>query len=158
MNHSKAFSLIELIVVITITSILVVGAIPILNAGMNHYFSARELTTISSKTDVAMSRMTRELLMATSFSTKSSDHIQFTTYNNDIIDFRRNSQNLERRQNGGTYRILTDEVETFSLQYFDAALASTSSLSTVRFVTLELVISNGTGNMDLVESVFPRNM
>jgi prepilin-type N-terminal cleavage/methylation domain-containing protein len=158
MKRFKGFSLVELIVVITITGVVVAASVPLLNAGLSHYLTARSLVDIASKTDIAMSRMTRELMMAINVTTASSNQIEFVTYDNDVISYRLNLNNIERNENGGTFQLLTNEAQALAFQYFDGSLNSTATRSSIRLVTINMSVSNGSNQMELVETVYPRNM
>jgi len=122
--QSAGFTLVEIIVTLTVGAVLFgLGSIVISN-GFTTYFVGREILTDASQARLALERMTRELRAVRSATAADLDigtvgQISFTDFNGTNIVYRQPGNTIERSQNGvvGTYQPLADKVDSSTLAF-----------------------------------------
>jgi len=154
----QGFSLVEMGIAATLMAIVIAVISPVLEAGVNHYLMARQLTTTTVKSNNAMTRMTKELVNALSVQTASAQLLTFTDVDNTSISYRLNGTNLERREGAGSYVPLVNDVGLLSFTYYDNNLNATANAGSVRLITITLTINNDIEPFRLMESIYPRNL
>lgn len=152
------FSLVEMGIATVLMAIVIGVVSPVLEAGINHYLVARELTTTTVKSNNAMTRMSKELVNTLSIQTASAQLLTFTTVDNTAISYRLNGSNLERQEGGGSYVPLVNNVGLLNYTYYDNNLNATNNAASVRLITISLTINNDIEPFRLMESVYPRNL
>ncbi len=122
--RSAGFTLVEIIVTLTVGAVLFgLGSIVISN-GFRTYFVGREILTDASQARLALERMTRELRAVRSATAADLDigtggRISFTDFNGTNIVYRQTGNTIERSQNGviGTYQPLADNIDALTLAF-----------------------------------------
>ena len=155
MKHHRGFSMIELIIVITILAILTAITLPMLYAGFHSYFLQRDLSDANWQGRLALSRMTRDIhnLPATnSISTASSTQFAFTSHNNANVSYTLSGTNLQRNA-----LTLANGVNAIVLGYYDSTGTSTSTIANIRYVSIELNITHNNVNTTLETVLNLRN-
>lgn len=154
-NHRKTtqsgFTLIEMIIVITLIAIIAGLGSLLLGEATRAYFlgKATQLSTQTGST--VLQRMARELHGAyqSGVNVISATQIQFTEANGDLIDYRLQGTTLERRQNTNPWRYFLSPVAGVTFASFTSNGAN--------YVSIALTISRANGTVNLRTSVFPRN-
>ncbi len=161
MRWNRGFTLIEILVVIAITGIVASIAALILNAGINSYFSARQLSDISTEGDMALNRMVAEIKEAVSITTISATQLIFINNQNETITYQFSGTNLTRTLNSDpTYNLANhiDAATTTFFRYFNANHATTATASSVRLISINIDLLDGNNQAHLITAVSPRNL
>lgn len=154
----KGFTLVELIVVITITAIVSSIIALILNSSLRDYVKASELTNITIEANLAMNRLASELSEAASFSVINTTNISFTKTNNDTVTYQVSGNELQRRENGGTFYPLSNHLSNLSLRYYNNSLSTAGvTANNLQLATISLTLTEGDNQIQLITSVYPRN-
>lgn len=156
MKSMKAFTLVEMIIVIVIFSILVVIVTPVLQTGFSAYNTARDLSNSDAQSNLALERMVRDIRdIPTTAGISIMNSNQFTfidatkttvTYNLSGTDLMRNNQ------------MLATGVNTLTFAYYDSLGAVTASASSIRYVTISLNITLNNTNTTVFTSINLRNI
>ena len=153
--HS-GFSMIELIIVIAILAVLTAITLPILSTGFNSYVAQRNLSDANWQGKLALSRMTRDIRSLPStgnISTASSTQFTFTDLNNASVSYTLSGTNLQRNA-----LTLANGIAAITFGYYDNAGASTGTIANIRYVSVELNITQGNTNTTLETVINLRNI
>lgn len=152
--HSQSgVTLLEMVLVIILLGVLSVVS---LNMISDSYTTTRIINSSNANTSTAryaMERLSREmrqvafdsntkLIMVSSASATEMSFTKSEPTLNALVTIRLNGQSLMLSYpTPSTESVLADHVTDFSLQYFDAGMGASPSLSQIRFVQINLTIS-----------------
>lgn len=155
---TRAFTLIEIVMAITLIGIIIATIVPMLSSSIALYHTTRNLNTITTKTTNAMTRMQKELSDTKQLISFTNTQITFINFDGLTISYRLNGANLERRQGAGSYHLLLDDVSSYQLNFYDINLAETTNINLVKLVIIELVTSNQHQQFNLQNTVYMENL
>lgn len=158
MRAYKGFSLIELLMVIIISGIIASIAGIGLVSGFRGYFTAVSINSLNDKASIAMLYMFKELKKAYAFSSITANNVSFSTTNGNTVTYSLSGTSLNRSENGGSPVILSSEVGALSFTYYDSNLQVTTTLASVRAVTMSLTMQGSISNLALINTVYLGNM
>lgn len=153
-NHG--YSLIELIIIILITSILVGLGSKLLVAGLNGYITAKDTTDAVWQGRIALERIARDLRKIQSpsgITTAAVNQLIFNDTDNTTITYALSGTSLTRNS-----QILASGIGSLSFTYFDETGTSTAVLSAIRYITITLNVTQGNTNFNVITSIYPRNL
>ncbi len=167
-NQKKAFSLIELIMVIVIVGILVgTFAIYVSNAIKLWQFTSFRSETVS-QARLGLSRMVREMRQVkdnTSVTTANGSDFKFTTADGSVIEFVCSTPNTPLlRILGATSNNLVQQITSTSIfTYYDASnnvLSTPTVTPTTNIKSIKIILNLQAGNQTntLTTRVYPRNL
>jgi len=158
MKQLRGFTLIEIIIVITISGIIagIIGTL--LRAGVDNYTTSSQLHELTLDANIALERLNKELVRAIEFKQVSSQRVSFVNYDGDTMTFSLNKKTLQMQKNNGRKAQLSTNVKAFNLSYADSSLATTTNKSQINLITLELTLTNATQDYSLISNVHPRGM
>ncbi|MFH1414389.1 MAG: prepilin-type N-terminal cleavage/methylation domain-containing protein [Candidatus Omnitrophota bacterium] len=164
MKQRKAFSLIEMIMVMVILGIIAgIGAPLIAETGRGWLLHVQR-KEMSESARIAIDRMTREIRRikdTTSVITASNTAFQFVNIDDENITFDSSGTTL-RRTIDGTTNELADNLDSISFTYYDT---SGSTITTpdvspqetdIRRIEISLTFSLGGTQLTVVSQVWPR--
>ncbi len=163
--RKKGFTLIELIIVITIIGIIagVVGYILLGTVDAWTFKANRNDLLWDGRLAVnRMVREIREIKDLTSVTTASSSQLRFTNINNNSITYSLSGAGLNRTKDG-TANILAQNVSSLSFTYYDSGGASIAtpavspSATNIKRVRVNLTLTNGGQNFYAQSDSVPRN-
>jgi prepilin-type N-terminal cleavage/methylation domain-containing protein len=147
--NKKGFTLIEIIVSLLLLGVVVaVLGLSTVNMVKSFLFSGKNADTLS-KGQIAVARIEKELNNLKQVSASSSNSITFASYRDTATHtLRIDGTNLLLSENGVDF-VLTDQVSSFSLKYYDKNFAETKFgtplqpawLSTSRIIEVNLVLT-----------------
>lgn len=144
----KGFTIIELVMVISIAGILFGILAPIMKTTIDAYFFVNSREAVLSDARLAMNRMVREIRQIkepSDISTMNSSEIQFTDINDNVVNFRQSGTSLQRNGN-----VLAEDLKSSGgliFTYLDSYGNQTTTASYVRTIEIELVIQDATGDL-----------
>jgi len=156
MRQQRAFSLVELIIVITILAVLSVIMLPMLQSGFNSYFTQRNLTDANWQGRLALARIARDLRSLPSsnnISTANSTQLTFINSANTSVSYTLNGTSLQR--NGLT---LANGVSALTFGYYDSTGAVTALLANIGYISITLNITQNNTNSTVTTTVDLRNI
>ncbi|PWY55353.1 hypothetical protein DGG96_12025 [Legionella qingyii] len=156
MRTIKGFTLIEMLIVMITTGVVLSAVSLMLSAGFTNYFTGVKVTALTNQATIAMARMTKELQQANRFSAINPTEVSFTTTGGSTISYSWSSPILTRT--GASAQTLSNQVTSFSLTYYQSNFASTTTLTAVRAVTINMILSNGSERVAMVNTVYLSNM
>lgn len=156
MQTIKGFTLIEMIVVMLITSIVVVFAATLMRTSFSGYFIAVNDTKLSTQATLTMSKISRELQNAISFSAINSTNVSFSTMDGSNVTYSWTNPTLTRT--GSSAQILNNNITNFSLSYYRSDFTATSTLTLVKAITITMTVGNGNESVSLINTVFLNSM
>lgn len=157
MKISRGFTLIELVLVIVITSIIAGISGTVLYIGFKSYFVAQELNPMSSKAEIAIRYLSNELKSAYDFTSINTTSMSFLKVDGTSVTYSLSGSVLSRSENGGASYPLTNQVSGLVFSYYDTSMAVTSSLTAVGAVTIQLTLQGSGSNITLINTVYCGN-
>lgn len=158
MKHKNGFTLVELIIVITIMAVLSVIALPMLHAGFNSYFTQRDLNDADWQGRLALSRMTRDLQNIPNtgdITTASSTQLTFVDNTNTTVTYTIPVTSTNLQRNGLN---LAQGVSALTFGYFDKNGAIAASTSAIRYIAVTLNITRNNTNITMQTVIYLRNL
>lgn len=156
MRTTKGFTVIEMVIVMVITSVIILMSGVLLNSSFRSYFTAIEISGLNQQASMAMMRMTKELQQAVSFTVINSTQVTFRTVGGSTISYTWSNPTLTRT--GTAARTLSDQVTSLSLTYYQSSFTTTSTLTAVRAITIQMTLNNGREIVPVINTVFLANM
>lgn len=165
-NAKRAFTLIELIMVITIAGIVAtIGVVLMLEVGASYTYSL-DRRGLSSGADAALKRMEQEIRRPkndTSIITANSTTYRFTDVDNNTRQFALSGTSLTRFDGTNTDVLATD-VSAFSFTYLDSGLTTIATAkvspnaTNIRFIQIDMTTSSGANTINYNTIIRPRNL
>ena len=84
-SNAYAFSLVEMVIVISLLGIVVAMITPMLSSGIRLYTTSKDLTTVTTKAVNAMTRMQKELIDAKAITQATSSRLRITNFDGNTI-------------------------------------------------------------------------
>ena len=164
MKNSKGFTLVELVIVITIAGIAAAIVGTILLGTVKAWTFKFNRGDILWDARVAIDRMTREIRTVrnnASVTTASSGQFRFIDAGNVDITYSLSSTNLNRTENG-TANLLAENVSSLSFTYYDAAgtvipSPTVSPTTNIKRVRINLTLIKNGQTLYLQSDSMPRN-
>ena len=165
----SGLSLIELLITVTLFSVIAAVVSLIFLTGLRTWDSARIRANLRQDAGLAMERMARELSEASAVNTAKSNEIDFDADLDgngtpETIKFAVSHDNNLERTESGTSVILARAVQSFTAGYYldgdnDTLLSSVTgpSLGNIRVIVLTLALNDGDETFTLSSSVYIRN-
>ncbi|MEO5377686.1 MAG: prepilin-type N-terminal cleavage/methylation domain-containing protein [Magnetococcus sp. DMHC-6] len=141
----EGFTLIEMVIVITIMSLIMLTAIPAVSQIFMSYITSTRMVKYDRDGFVAMSRISKELIPASAFTLNSANDISITSIGKEIrfwLDA--GNEILYRSEDGGADQILSRNISDLTFT------------TDGNYITILLKI-NEVG-LDLRTTVYPRNL
>lgn len=166
----KGITLIELIIAVTLFSILGSVVLWVFVVGLRSWDSGRNRADIRQSVNMALERMTRELSQASEITTAKAGNITFQadldqngtaeTITFDVT----NADNLERTESGVDI-LMVSNVQDFTLGYYlesdnDTLLSAVNSPATrdtIRVVVISITVNEGDETLTFSTSAYTRN-
>jgi prepilin-type N-terminal cleavage/methylation domain-containing protein len=156
-NNQKGFTLIEMIIVITVISIIAGIASIIILEGLKSYQTEVSFSDIHNQGRLAIERMAREIRMirsatATDISTMTATNLQFNDVNgNTNVLFQRSGASAP-------YSIVRNNVQSVSFSYYQQDGVTVAAAATqVWFIQIDLTTVNRGETLSMRVRVHPRN-
>lgn len=166
MRNEKGFSLIEYMMVVVIMGVIIAIGAPLVFEATDAWLLQSKRKEMSESAKIAMDRMAREIRRIqsrTSVATANSSSFRFTDIDGRDITFDTSSATLRRTENSAV-NTLADNVNSFSLIYYDAngATIATPSVSpnktNIRRIEINLTFSFGGTQLSFQSQVSPRRL
>ena len=148
---SAGFTMIEIIIVIVVTSLIAVVAATVINNGMGVWFLLRDQSNLMLETKATMKRMVREIRRtensADGIITFTATEYQFDDINNNRIRYWQDGTDLKR----GTRVLLPDLASSGGLEfvYYDSSGNVATLDENVRSVQISIAVVSGNNRVRL---------
>ena len=175
MKNTKGFTLIEMIMVITLLGIIAaIIAIPLLQ-GARGWFDATTREGITQSGRIGIERMTREIRNTArkvnntpciSAASVTPPVYTFSDMNGDLtncnsIKFSLSGTEIKRNEGMADEAVLADNVSTLTINYYDssnALLSDPITASNIRRLSIEIESTKGTETLRKYNEVYLSNM
>lgn len=149
----KGFTLVEIILSMTLLSITVAATSVLMGRGLDAYNLVNSRTVALDQANYALVRMEREMTKVTNIQNANTNLFGFVDSLGTSTDFHLNGTNLYR---GGDF--LAHNISSLVFTYYRDNGNTTSAAPQVRRIHIDMTVSAGTGNgtVDLRTDVFPR--
>lgn len=154
----QGYSIVELVIVIVVLAIISALLSFFLLQGFSSYFEGEQVVQNQGAGALAMSMMSndvRQVRDPTAVTAASSSQFAFTKFNGSTVTYSLSNGQLIRNE-GSSPSVLASNVQAFPFQYYDATGALTSTLANIRYVDIDLVISESGGLSRFSTTVYPR--
>lgn len=163
-QRKKAFTLVELIMVMLILGILSgIGVHFIFEVGQARIFQWQR-KEISESAELALNIIDREIrrvASTASIPTATATSFRFTDISGRDITYDVSGTSL-RRNLGGTINVLADNLNSLTFSYYDAAGAAiavpVADTTTIRRINISLTFANGSERLSVMSDVAPRRL
>jgi prepilin-type N-terminal cleavage/methylation domain-containing protein len=155
------FTLIELVIVITILSIIAGFGSEIISQAFTGYFDSKYLIDADWQARVALERMQRdirEVRSPTDITTAAGSNLIFVDTSGNTITYSLSGTTLNRRTNANAVQVLADGIQSIAFTYFDRNGVITATLANIRYITISLNITLNNTNYTVTTSVYGRNL
>lgn len=149
----RGFTLIELIIVIVISSILLGAGIEFFRLSFNSYLQGQQIADADWQGRIAINTITHDLhalRSTTDITTATASALTFTDLDGTSIDYQVNNGQLMRNA-----QIVANFVQSITFQYYNedgVLLSDPVAIASIRYVAVNLVI-NENGTMNFVSGV-----
>lgn len=155
-KKTKAFTLIEIIIVIVIVGILASISAPMIYKAAQASTQEYNVSNVSGQARLALTRMVRELRMIRSNSasdlTMGADQITFTTVDGQTITYLLSGTTLMRNS-----QALANDISALSFTYQDGAGETTAVVGDIRYITISLTATSDDSSVSVQDTIFLRN-
>lgn len=162
----RAFTLIELIIVVLLLSIMLSFIVTVFAVGLKAWSSGHDRAVIRQGAVLAVERMVRDLSMAGNITVATSNSITFSAdvdddSINETVSFDLSGNNLTRTVNGAASTLAPD-VQTLALSYTDPdnlsfTPATQGDRNNIRVITASLTMNKSGETFNLSSSAYARN-
>jgi prepilin-type N-terminal cleavage/methylation domain-containing protein len=152
----SGFTLIELIVVITITGIIVSGSSILLLHGAKAYLEGRNDLNAIWQANIAIEKMSRDLRTIPSssyISTANADRFSFIDVNGASIDYQVVNSNLLRNA-----QVLASNTSSIAFTYYDKNGATTTTIANIYYINVVINVFYGSSTFNISTTVGLWNM
>lgn len=163
-KNESGFTLIEIIVVLVLVGIVAVMVAMGFVTGIQGYIFARDMAPISQKANLAMSRLSRELMEISTVTSANGTSVSFSNgygYSRAIALFGGSQIKINDTAtipDANTGYILIDNVSSFTLTYYNGtnvwSCCDAKSLSSIK---IDLVVNQTYGTTAFSTTINPRN-
>jgi prepilin-type N-terminal cleavage/methylation domain-containing protein len=158
LHKQSGLTLIELVTVIIIMGIIAAISSNLILEGATTYYKARDMFIGYWQGNVAMQRFARDMGKIRSSNdilTATPTNLVFNDINGNSVSYLLSGSSISI--NGNT---LADGIDlaNSSLSYFDNNSLSTSTLSSIRYIKLQLKITKNNTSYTTINTVYPRNL
>lgn len=156
MKKIRGFTMLELILVIVLTSIVVVVTAKIIASSLSAYLTGQNTVDANWQGQVAVERMVRDIRAtrsANDITTATASEYKFTDTTGTSIDYLLSGSTLTRN---GT--VLADGINSLSFTYHDASGGAGPATANIRYVTITMGVTRNNVNYQLVTSIFLRDL
>jgi prepilin-type N-terminal cleavage/methylation domain-containing protein len=154
----SGFTLIEFVIVMIIISIIAATSSRLILEGSEAYYNAQNILVGYWQGEMAMQRFARDVGTIRSkndISTATSTNLVFTDINGNSVNYALSGTSITI--NGNT---LADgiDVTNSSFAYFDNTLTTTSTLTSIRYIKIQLKITKNNTSYTTINTLYPRNL
>ena len=162
-SKNKGFSLVELIIAMTIMAIVSYGIASFLVSGMDAWVFIKSRETGLSSARSALERITREvrrIKKPNNIVMAATTECAFVDINSSLVDFYQNGGNLMRSSEGVSYVLVSDLAtpEGIKFTYYDSGMNATDVRQNMRFIKARLCVIKGTESVTLEDGARIRNL
>lgn len=153
--HKKGFTLIELVFVIVILTIIAAIGSRVMAAAFNSYFDNQNIIIANAQGRLALEKMIRDvhaINSPTSITTATSSQLSFVDVSGNTVTYALSGTTLNR---SGV--ALADGVGSLSFAYYDGTGAVTAVTTNIRYITVNLTITNSGVNYPLATTIATLN-
>lgn len=154
-HQVKGFTLLEALVVLTLTAFMAGIASMVLSSSFNSFFTAQRLSGLALEASLASKQLSHELKEAVQINTATAQHVNFSKSDGTIVDFTFGNGAIMRRQNNQvTPSLISNHLNTATFYFYDEAMANTSAPADIRFVTVALDFKHHEKKQFLIQTVY----
>lgn len=155
-KNQRGFTLIELVIALTLVSIISVAMAKLLMQGYMTYITAKSVSESDWQAFLALNTLAsdlREVRSPNDITSASTSALTFTTISGTSVQYQLSSTTLLRN----TITLATG-VESVSFSYLDASGAVTSTPSLIRYVVINLRLNRDYVDKTYTNTVFLREL
>jgi len=153
--NQNGFTLIEMIVVITLTAILVSAGSMIFGNIMSNYVNSQRINNLSIEAEQSIILFSKELRAAQKITSGTNAAITFVNSSGTSVSYDLSGTNFRRN-----LKTVNNLLSSMTIQYFDTNLAQLSMpliTDNVRLVTISLSFNQNINNMNLIQTTYLMN-
>jgi prepilin-type N-terminal cleavage/methylation domain-containing protein len=137
-RYARGFSLIEMVLVITLTGIIFAVGAMILRVSFQSYFAGKNRTTSDWQGRLGLERMTRDLHSIASVTVANANDVAFVDNTATAVTYDRDAAASTLRRNGIA---LANNVTALNFTYFDRTPAATAVAANVYYISVSFTVS-----------------
>jgi prepilin-type N-terminal cleavage/methylation domain-containing protein len=168
LSRAYGYTMMELIIVITILGLLAAGSMQLIFQGYQAYSTGKQASDANWQGLIALSRMGREIHLIASpnsiDSASTASTLTFTDNSNTTITYSLSGTNLQRAEGATAAQNLADGISSMTLNYYDSSGTAvtppltTTTAATIDYVQITLVILKNNASYTLQTTINARNL
>lgn len=159
MKSTKGFTLIELIMVIVLTSIVASMIGLLLKEAAISYMNGKPLITVAVKGNIGIDNLLRELKAARNITAVGTNNISFVNQNNQSVVITLSGTTVLRNVASLGAQTLIPNVTSIKFTYYDSTLNSTTATpANVRFVTVDVTLTESAATYSFIGGTVIRKL
>ncbi|GAB4393333.1 MAG: hypothetical protein Tsb005_11130 [Gammaproteobacteria bacterium] len=149
----QGFSLIELVIVLTITAIVVALGAQLIATGFRNYLYSQRANAANNEGLLAITRLSRDLATAQQLTVTGASLLQFLNQDSSTITYQLTGDDLLRNS-----RILAENISSVNFTYYDSNGFITAVPANIYFVRTQLTIATDGNTFTFQSTIHPRSI
>lgn len=160
-KNQKGFTFIEMIVVITITSVLISAGVSLVTNIINNNLTSQRFNNLAVQAEQSIILFGKELKSSTQIVSGSATALNFINSSGASVTYQVNGSTFERNENGGSFYTVNNLINSLTFHYYDENLIELTlpiTADDVRLITLSINFTQDINNINLIQTTYLMNI
>lgn len=160
-KNQKGFTFIEMIVVITITSVLISAGVSLVTNIINNNLTSQRFNNLAVQAEQSIILFGKELKSSIQIVSGNATELNFINSSGASVTYQVNGNTFERSENGGSFYTVNNLISALTFHYYDANLSELTlpiTADDVRLITLSINFTQDINHINLIQTTYLMNI